>query len=221
MENIKSVTAKMLIESGVKELPIDVMHISLPDIKWVIKPFSEVSEIISSYEELGLLECPKNQDGFATKSVNGTHYIFYNDKLGYAERNEVIAHEIGHIVLGHTSVGLILGKSDNPDIEDMQEKEAIAFSAYLLAPTCVLVNAGITKPYLIEKVTTISQNGVKEVLYDIINLKSYTRTPEEAELCKQFSRFIRRQRKQTPKKNGFNVIAAICGGLLIFAADTL
>ncbi|MDL2233160.1 ImmA/IrrE family metallo-endopeptidase [Ruminococcaceae bacterium OttesenSCG-928-L11] len=69
-------------------------------------------------------------DGFTVLpvSADAPTLVLYNDlQPNRRRRNFTLAHEIGHIYLGHTQDG------------DSQEREADRFAAELLAPTCLLL----------------------------------------------------------------------------------
>lgn len=82
-------------------------------------------------------------DAFAFQSPQEGTKIFIKDTLGYSEKVHALCHEIGHIVLLHTSYG-ILGKHQNPAVENTQEREAEAFALELQAPGFVLYREHLT-----------------------------------------------------------------------------
>ena len=64
--------------------------------------------------------------------------ILYKDELPYDEKLAIVFHEIGHIVLNHTYSGCILGKAENAEKTDEQEREADIFACEVMAPSCIL-----------------------------------------------------------------------------------
>lgn len=128
-------------------LPIDPFKIKIENVRLKIISMQEYSKIYNvTLDELtqdGILK-----DGYnATEKRNGitVALILYNEDIESNERKRfTIAHEIGHVVLGH--------------IEhcEKNEREADAFAAQLLLPHCILeelVRAGkkINESYLKQK----------------------------------------------------------------------
>ena len=59
---------------------------------------------------------------------NGTHIILYDDSRPKTEIRFTVAHELGHILLGHLSY-----RMENKAIPDFAENEANCFAAALIA----------------------------------------------------------------------------------------
>lgn len=121
--------------------------------------FEDICELIRkekydiiSYDEIRELDSPAifafatygQQDAY-TITDGENRIVCYNNHLPYEERNFALAHELGHIILRHTSAG-IRGKSNyhptpwyaEDEDKDAQEQEADNFALGLLAPSCVL-----------------------------------------------------------------------------------
>lgn len=78
--------------------------------------------------EHGLEPLTKRTSGFCICS-GGRHSIFFDDTVQVPELRFTIAHELGHIVLGHLSFrSSFLG-----EFPDSAEREADAFAVQLLA----------------------------------------------------------------------------------------
>ena len=103
-------------------LPLDLLIICKIN-HYILKPYSSLSrdELEDALDE--------SEDGF-TKiiEVNGVfrYCIFYNDSLCDARIRFTIAHEIGHIRLGHLDENILPYK--------IAEAEANYFAKYLLSP---------------------------------------------------------------------------------------
>ena len=75
-------------------------------------------------------------DGITRTDENGLCVILYNRNISVERKRFTVAHEIGHIVLEHTS---IFGDCDQFS-KNSQEKEANAFAGELLVPSDDLKN---------------------------------------------------------------------------------
>lgn len=103
------------IKQLIKSTKIINFPIGLPEIKqiiersgWEIYSYKDASEIIDS---CGLREMAEKNDSFASQ-LGGRIIIFYDDNISQLDFPHILAHEIGHIVLGHLS-----------DLDDIYSKE--------------------------------------------------------------------------------------------------
>lgn len=108
--------------------------------------FSETNWKILTYSELAakhnksiyaIIAALGSRDGTCCLK-GGKYYLFYNDSesISSARQRFTIAHEIGHIVLGHLKFRCKL----NPDQYQVLEKEANAFARNLLMPVPFPIN---------------------------------------------------------------------------------
>ena len=127
-------------------LPIDLYKIKFENTKIHITSMQEWSKKYDIPME-SLTQNGLYNEGYNEWHIkNGIVYaiIFYNDEIESKERKRfTIAHEIGHIVLGHKGYS------------EVNEKEADAFAAQLLLPHCILeelIKRGknVTESYLTE-----------------------------------------------------------------------
>ena len=208
MEYLNEIAVNLLVENGSKSLPVDMLEISSKSHEWLTKSYLEAALII---QELKLEDYAKNHKGFSLKEADNDYMILYSDELSFTERNFVIAHEIAHIILGHSTVGYIVGKAKNEATESIQEAEADAFASYLLAPASILLKAGILSSNSIRAATAISDNYLLGKADEIAHLRETNLSPAENRLCKQFKSYILRQRLQKYRKYGFSLI--VCAAL--------
>lgn len=213
MEYLINLAADLLIENGIGALPVDAHNLSSKKAKWHIGDYLKWHDYI---EKLGLLDYSNTKKGFTVQLPGNEYFIFYSHLLAYGEQNEVIAHEICHVIARHSSVGKVMGKSDDFDMESRQEKEADVFVRYLLGPACVLSKSKLNSVSEISKATSLSRRYSLEVREDIKNLHG---TPTDNMLCHQFRDYIKSQSKYKYKK--YATAAAVYGilaALLILAA---
>ena len=79
----------------------------------------------------------KEHKAFAT-IYDGQAVILYDGQLPYSEKLQYICHEMGHIVLQHTTENGVIGLCDDTKRMVSQEEEADAFAAEMMAPACVI-----------------------------------------------------------------------------------
>ncbi len=196
MNNIKMKAWQFLIDSGVGELPINVFNLSTIDLKIKILSYSEGYSYI---EFMSLVEYAKEHKGFSLYDKD-TFCIFYDDNLSFIERNFVISHEIGHIVLGHIPSKIIVGKDFNDEVENEQEKEADIFSYALLAPSPVLAKMEVFSAKEISEITNLSIERAKYVVKDVVDEENGKGNKIKVSLLKLFSKYINSYKK-LHKKN--------------------
>lgn len=103
------------IRQIIKSAKITHFPIGLTEIQQIIKHFGwklysykKTSDIIESY---GLKEMTESNDSFAA-NIDDRIIIFYDDSIPRLDCTHILAHEIGHIVLGHLN-----------DVDDIYTKE--------------------------------------------------------------------------------------------------
>lgn len=129
----KTKAIDILIEYGTNSLPISVKRISnnLP-IKILFDTYSHLIEYQGfTYDEV--CDAFKSEDGAVI--LNGdTYCILYNDRDRSSQRIRfTLAHELGHIVLGHLEFDACLCRLSDYEY-DVLEKEANQFASQLLSP---------------------------------------------------------------------------------------
>jgi Zn-dependent peptidase ImmA (M78 family) len=121
---------KTLIKHNVRELPVSAANICKREGIRVVS-YANMSKIIS--KQL-ILDLSHQTDGFTVGGI-----IFYNQKCSIGRQRFTVAHELGHILLGHCDperYNKIRFESERAYESD--EHEANVFASRLLAPSCVL-----------------------------------------------------------------------------------
>lgn len=77
------------------------------------------------------------EDGYS-RLIDGKPAIYYNDSKKENRIRFTIAHEIGHILLGHLSEGETLHRNTELDSQDLKEQQANVFARDLLMPAVVI-----------------------------------------------------------------------------------
>ena len=106
--------------------------------------------------ELGLEAQCDISDGFTVRS-GARCYVFYNMEQPPGRVRFTIAHELGHVLLGHLGDGEHTVYNRESSSEDAPEEHtANVFASRLLAPACVLHALGAVTPEQIAAVCDIS-----------------------------------------------------------------
>ncbi len=100
--------------------------LSFLDLRKITTCGAAVIDTFSSYERKTGAFLPTSTEGITLK-LSGMNLILYDDKIkNEGRRNWTIAHELGHILLGHK------------EISKINEREADAFAAELLMPEAII-----------------------------------------------------------------------------------
>jgi Zn-dependent peptidase ImmA (M78 family) len=127
----RNIARRLLKDAKAKDVPI-----SLYKIIEYLKPEHELEVVRFPLESVdGILVVVEDQPT-----------IGFNPSMAWVRRRFTIAHEIGHLLLGHTCT--------DPDLDNDPEAEANQFAAELLMPLAILKIDYKTKPspdYLAQK----------------------------------------------------------------------
>lgn len=193
---------KTLIENGAKSLPIEIETIIN-----IIKKYGYAVKVIEDNQDdldgvlraIDMYEKLHDKPGFALK-IGDKKAVFYSKSVTMQMQTEVMAHELGHIVLQHVSENGVVGYSTKAGIYDEQEKEANNFMRELLAPACILKQ----KHYTLNDIknnTLISDENAQKQFSQANNQTKHTSI--ENQLKKQFDEEPQHYRKM------LSVIAAV------------
>ncbi len=131
-------------------------------------------------------------DGF-TVVYEGVPRIFYNDAAPIGRQRFTIAHEIGHVVLGHFDAGhFAIWRRRAPD-PDADETQANQFAARLLAPACVLHALDTKTPEEIAQLCGLSITAAGYRAGRLAQLRDRNKFlihPLERRVLRQFAPFI-------------------------------
>ena len=129
----------------------------------------------------------------------GTPYIFVSEDCTPERQRFTIAHELGHILLGHVGEGNLVNREPDPTDHPM-EREANVFASRLLAPACVLWALDARTPEEIAALCRISGQSAAfraermELLYD---RNRFLKSPLERKVYQQLSAFIARKKNDS------------------------
>ena len=174
-----------LIRSGAAELPIKVLKIAA---------FCGVK--VAKDSAVQILE--QGVSGCTLLDENGWQ-IVYRDSENRGRTRFTIAHELGHILLGHElsdSRGHYRTASDR---REPAEKQADEFAARLLAPACVLWALELYDPAEIMRVCDISAEAAgyrAERMNVLRNRGKFLTSPLERQVFENFKPWIEQQKNQ-------------------------
>lgn len=196
---------------NVSSLPVDVIGLCA-GMGIITSSYQKAKRTIRAF---GLAEYASGNDGFATV-INGRYFIFYDDTVTPQGRIRfTLAHELGHIVLGHLTseniscrAGVTVWNRSEHSEPNKLEAAANIFSSRLLAPACVLWALDLHAPEAIAELCGLSASAAKvrsermEQLYQRERewLRKYNKTcfgisAQEKAALKQFEKFINYKKK--------------------------
>jgi len=180
-KNARNAAWQCLLDFNISELPVKPSTIAKQSGIKIIKN--------SSINELS-----KGESG-ATYLINSKWYIVYNDTEPRQRSRFTVAHELGHILLGHIMCDKHYARTfdtSRPTIE----QEADVFAARLLAPACVLWALNVHTPQDISELCDISLAAAQvrsermEILY---SRNKFLTSPLEKAVYDNFKEYIQKQ----------------------------
>ena len=173
----------MLIDFNITSIPVSVTTIARAANISVIKN-SEVNELKSNEAGVGI----NNQ---------GDWYIVYDDSMAREHIRFTIAHELGHIFLGHPlSVGYYTRTVtvNKPEVE----QEADIFASRLLMPACVIWGLNIHTAKDIQNVFDVSYTAAEiraERMRILYERNKFLTSPLEKRVYDRFEPYIQANRR--------------------------
>ena len=138
----------------------------------------------------------QNGERGATILKNEQWYIIFNDTESVPVCRFTVAHEIGHILLGHILVSGTKYRTFSK--RDEEEQEADMFAARLLAPACVLHELQALSAEQIAKVCNISISAaeVRSERMQVLEARNkYYLHPLERRVREQFADYIKENKQ--------------------------
>jgi len=172
-DEIKIIALKNLYDCKIHGFPINIKFIiyslgyKFISIQELMKKGLLNQSDILNIKDLGIV-CLDNE---------GKPRMCYSDKSSKSEIRWILAHELGHVVLGHIikdENGYIKFKDGNKKVF---EEEAELFARYILAPELLLLTFGANTPKKIVNSFNIPAKNAMKIFSDI-KIKNYTNFPE-------------------------------------------
>lgn len=177
-KNVRNAVWQTFIDYNITELPVPVNQLAK---KLGIK-------IIKNSD---IHELKKGERGI-TIEIDGKWYIVFDDTEPVPVCRFTVAHELGHILLGHMMTQTV--KYRTFAVRDETEQSADMFAIRLLAPACVLHELQAFNTGEIAKLCNISitSAGFRAERMQILEKRNkWYLHPLEREVYKQFENFIK------------------------------
>lgn len=182
-QNVRNAAWQCLLDAEITELPVSVTKIA---------QHFDVTIVKNSVH--GWLN--PSQSGISYQSESGEWLIVYDDSDSTGRKRFTIAHELGHILLGHPlregEQHTRVFSKDRPEIET----EADAFAARILSPACVLWALGLHTPEEIAERCQISYTAAKyraERMKILYARQKFLTSPIERQVFQAFKPWIEQQ----------------------------
>lgn len=190
-KQIRNAIWQILIDYKIDSMPILISRFTdMLGLK--IMSYTQGKSILN---DLNLIKNCENAEGFAVKY--NKWFIFYDSDIKTRTRIRfTLAHELGHILLGHQ---LLVNKSGVVFTRGVKkgsntiETEADMLAIRLLAPSCVLWGLGIHKPEDIARLCQISNLASQykaERMKELYKRNMFLSHPLERQVYEQFKPFI-------------------------------
>ena len=174
------------------------------DLAWRVLLHEDISElpvkVVSLCKKMGIrvsYYTPMDEnDGYST-ILFGKPRIFVSRECSPARQRFTVAHELGHILLGHVGEYRLVNREPNPR-DNPIEQEANVFASRLLAPACVLWALDAWEPEQIAKLCDISLQSASfraERLAKVRYRGRFLASPLERQVHDQFLTFIEKARE--------------------------
>lgn len=172
---------QVLLNEGVRELPVKVVALC-----------NQMGIRVTYYDPVD------ESDGYSTIWM-GRPRIFVSRQCSPERQRFTVAHELGHILLGHVGEYELVNREPDPR-DNPIEQEANVFASRLLAPACVLWALDAWEPEQIAKICSISYQSASfraERMAKTRYRGKYLTSPLEQEVYNQFADFIRKAKEST------------------------
>ena len=138
-----------------------------------------------------------SQSGISFQAEDGTWVVVYDDSDSIGRKRFTIAHELGHILLGHPlregERHTRVFNKDRPEVE----KEADMFAARILSPACVLWALDLHTPEEIAERCQISYTAAQaraDRMALLYSRQMFLTSPIERQVFQAFKPWIERQK---------------------------
>lgn len=193
-QNARDAAWRILLDCNIDRLPVQLNGICRR-LKIRVLSYGQNTEMI---ERANLAQAIRLTDGMTFYSQE-TPIILFNDTVSTGRAKFTVAHELGHIILGHVKPGGITTVNREPQPGDApEERAANQFAARLLAPACVLWGLDIHTPEEIMALCHVSRQAAQfraDRMQELYRRDRFLTSPLEREVYQRFQPFIRGYRR--------------------------
>lgn len=178
--NARNMSWKILIQENITELPVDIVRVC-----------RQLGIQVKYYK-------PENQTDGRSLIIAGEPVIFVRRECSRQRIRFTIAHELGHILLGHVGKYSLVNREPSPN-DNPIEREANVFASRLLAPACVLYGCGVKTANEISTLCDISSQAAEyrmKRLAVLYRRNMFLVSPLERQVYEQFSHYIKDHQHQ-------------------------
>jgi len=182
-KDARNASWRCLLDYGISALPVNLSAIAVPA---GIRVHKNSSCGILAEDEIG--------SSFLT---GGDWHVYYDDMCNVGRQRFTIAHEFGHILMGHTLIECKHGRTFDTDKPE-GEISADVFASRLLAPACVLWGLGLHRAEDIQRACNISLEAAQyraRRMEELYRRERFLTHPLERKVYEQFFPFIEKNKQ--------------------------
>lgn len=183
-QNVRDSAWQVLLDYNIRSIPVNVAEIASSSGITILKN-SEVGEL-------------KRNEAGASIFDGDKWFIIYDDTNSRERSRFTIAHELGHIFLGHPLKSGYLARTI--DISKPEtERQADMFAIRLLAPACVVWGLDLHTPEEIQQVFNISHTAAKarsERMRTLYERNKFLSSNLERQVYENFKEYINSHSKK-------------------------
>lgn len=196
-QNARDAAWQILLDCGIDCLPVSLNTIC-HKLKIRVLTYSKGAKII---EVARISQAAHRTDGM-TFYMQSTPVVLYDDRKSPQRAKFTVAHEVGHIILGHVKPGYFTVANRDPHPSDAPEEQAAnQFASRLLAPACVLWGMGVHSAEEIMELCRISRPAAEfraQRMAELYRRDQFLSSPLERKVYRRFKPFIREFRRSHP-----------------------
>lgn len=192
-QNVRDAAWQIFLDCGINSLPVSLNTVCR-ELKIKVLTYEKGARII---EKAQLSQAAHRTDGM-TFYVQNTPVVLYDEKKSPMRAKFTVAHEVGHIIMGHVKPGRFTVANREPQPGDAPEEQAAnQFAARLLAPACVLWGLGVHSAEEIMALCRISRPAAEfraKRMAELYRRNQFLTSPLERKVYHRFQPFIREYR---------------------------
>ena len=173
-QNARNLSWNILIQESITELPINIVALC-----------KRLGIAVKYYT-------PSDDNDGECTVADGIPYILVSKNCSTQRKRFTVAHELGHILLGHVGKYKLVNREPSPT-DNPIEQEANVFASRLLAPACVLWGCKVKTSDDIVQLCDISKQAAEyrmNRMRELYQRNKFLTSPLERQVFEQFRYFI-------------------------------